>query len=1544
MRGRLSLGFCLLVALLTIGAINGASTASAAPVTLTGSHPYGVSWDNGAYWSDGLPAQAGNDYYVGAGMRTPNNASNPVFPGDSLTVYAGGTIGTKHNGTATFANLFLGGGAINTAVGNRTMSIGGTITVLSDSRFDAAGTNNRTLVIASQLAGSGDLRITGNSGNGIVRLTNATNTYSGNWNVASGVLQAQGAGSLGSGNATVASGGQLDVDYNLTTAGSLDLAGSMVLDQNLTVSALTIGGAVLAPGSYDYAFLNATYDSYFADGGSGSIFVGTAYELNATQPYGTSWNDGSYWTNIGDGTTGVVPAAGTAANVDGFVLRAPTSSDTFDARLNLQAGSNMYLKANNGTATLVDGHLLGGSINQAIAPNSTGTLAGNLAVDSDSSLVIGSKSGDVRTMILAADLSGAGQLTVDGGDGGGAPLGTLRLTGNNSAYSGNWLLSDNALLKAENAGSLGAGSVTVQGGSRLDVDYDVNTGGSLDLAGSMVLDQNHTVNALSVGGSAFALGTFDFAFLNTYFDNHFVDGGSGSITTTSGVAAGTVYELNAGQPMGTSWNSGSYWTNTGDNSTGVVPAAGTIANVNGRGLRTPTSSDTFGATLNLMAGSALGLKTNGTATLADAHLQGATLNMSVGGTGTIAGNIVVESNSSVNLASTGSDHRTMILAADLSGSGGLNVRGSAGYGTLRLTGDNSAYSGDWVVRDFARVQTETDGALGSGAVTLNNSGRLQIQSIESIAGLTGNDSAEMRIGYNASGSLTVAPGTVTFGTAANPGNIYVGNRGSGGSGNYAGVLDLSGSTFTANLTNFDLGTSRSGANAETAQGIVTLGTTNTITADRLLISDSTASNQSGLGTASVLHLGNVNNFAISTVTVGGRKGEATVDIVAGGTLDLTSSSGGRANLYVGRNNLNTGTTAQGTLDLSGGASFNALLDNLILGQKTSGGSGKAVGRITLADSNVIDANTVLLGSSDNGGQTDAAQQQQLILGSSNTLDFGTFTIGSRKSTALVAFGAGGGTLQLGQIAPGEIRIGYNDVNSGSVAVGVFDTTGGTADVAATQIILGHKSGGGTGSAIGDYFVGDGSTDVSGDIHETGDGGTSTIRVLGNHTFTVGGYIAVDSFTVGLNGVAGSATFAGTTAQIGTAAQPTDLIIGRRTSDTGTTFQGTLDLSGLTTFTATLDELLVGTATGGSGGLQGQPRGVVTLAANNVIDARSIVIGDSPSVGLGGFNSRVILGTANTITADTLIVGGNKSSGDIGGSLQFGAGGGVLDLGTPGDPVDVFVGWQTVGTGGGAAGYLDMTGGTFNASIDQWVIGTKPDAARGTTKGIVDFSDGTVAAASIVLGERTNAGSQGAVQGTFNLAGGELTAGSIAKGAGNGNNANDRAVFNWTGGTLHVDTFGSSADPFDLVQDGGTLAPGDPTGVMNVFGNYTQNDGIFEVEIGGLAQGADPGYDFVDVSGTAVLDGSVLPVLSGGFTPTLGDVFDVLTATSIDLGTNFQLDQSQLDPRYAYFSAEVIPGGNGEILRLSYVPEPSSIILALLGGLALLGVYRRRRSR
>ncbi|MEZ6073243.1 MAG: PEP-CTERM sorting domain-containing protein [Pirellulales bacterium] len=69
---------------------------------------------------------------------------------------------------------------------------------------------------------------------------------------------------------------------------------------------------------------------------------------------------------------------------------------------------------------------------------------------------------------------------------------------------------------------------------------------------------------------------------------------------------------------------------------------------------------------------------------------------------------------------------------------------------------------------------------------------------------------------------------------------------------------------------------------------------------------------------------------------------------------------------------------------------------------------------------------------------------------------------------------------------------------------------------------------------------------------------------------------------------------------------------------------------------------------------------------------------------------------------------------------------------------------------------------------------------------------------------------------------------------------------------------------------------DPAGVIVVEGDLgLTSTSVYEAEIGGTTLGAE--YDNITVDGTAMLDGELHVVLFGGFVPSPGDTFEVLTA-------------------------------------------------------------------
>ncbi|MEX2308081.1 MAG: hypothetical protein WD738_10840 [Pirellulales bacterium] len=100
--------------------------------------------------------------------------------------------------------------------------------------------------------------------------------------------------------------------------------------------------------------------------------------------------------------------------------------------------------------------------------------------------------------------------------------------------------------------------------------------------------------------------------------------------------------------------------------------------------------------------------------------------------------------------------------------------------------------------------------------------------------------------------------------------------------------------------------------------------------------------------------------------------------------------------------------------------------------------------------------------------------------------------------------------------------------------------------------------------------------------------------------------------------------------------------------------------------------------------------------------------------------------------------------------------------------------------------------------------------------------------------------------------------------------------NFTGGTLHVDTFSG-----ELHNNGGTLAPGGSIGTTNVLLSYFQGAGSsLAIEIGGTGPGQ---FDQLIVGGLADFGGTLDVSLFGGFLPSLSDTFGIVQAAVIPIG-------------------------------------------------------------
>lgn len=853
------------------------------------------------------------------------------------------------------------------------------------------------------------------------------------------------------------------------------------------------------------------------------------------------------------------------------------------------------------------------------------------------------------------------------------------------------------------------------------------------------------------------------------------------------------------------------------------------------------------------------------------------------------------------------------------------------------------------------------------------------------------------------GKLTFGDGTIT----AN--SLTLGDAGSG-LGN--GTLDMSGGSLTVN------GNATLGTGTDVSLGTInltggTLGVTGTVTG--------------GVGTSTLNVDGGTMNVGGSleadTVRVGyeSRTASLNAGTAGAGTVEIGT---GNEDLLIGRRVSNTNINTVGTLDASDAASFSADVASLVIGSLTNNsGSGQVTGTLKLATASTIDAGIIRLGYIDGGNVRPVTGNVQL--GNQTTIRTDTLIVGDHKGIGNVSV-QNGGTLNLSGKSGQKVnlRIGDNsDSSTSSTATGVMDLSGGVLVADLGQLVLGDYAsdvsdagGAGSGSAFGTLTLSDSALNdvransvLLGNYARNGSGGSGTTKtasgtinmsggtfaITGNltrgvnygtasgaatksvvnvdgGTMTVGGNLIVDALRVGNGALAGNLTVNGETVEIGSETNRTNLYIARSTSSNSNNPKSTVDFSGAAQLTAYLDKLNIGERVGGGTSTFGKPIAEVILAPTTLIDVRSVLISEYDVWGNNALQSQLRLGADTTIRTDLFTIGGTRGNALV----NFFNGGTVTLEGSANAEADLRVGYCTAGTTNATTGNLNLTGGTFNATLDELVVAYRVYRGESdvTTNATMSFDAGTVTANSVTLGWGTqptsNDGTMGIGLGTLSMGGGSLTAGTIALGVGTTKSKGTLnfsggtimadsitqgvgiGTFNFTGGTLHVGTFGSEARPFDLVQAGGTLAPGSSPGMTTIYGNYTMGAaGALEIEINGLDQGDQGlvgdaedgiGYDFVMVDGDASLAGSLNVLFLDGFYPVLGTHFDVLQTTgSLDI-TDLALNDDLAALTFGWWEMATMPGvgGEGSILRLSAVPEPTSLLL--LGLALLLRCVRRRR--
>lgn len=352
-------------------------------------------------------------------------------------------------------------------------------------------------------------------------------------------------------------------------------------------------------------------------------------------------------------------------------------------------------------------------------------------------------------------------------------------------------------------------------------------------------------------------------------------------------------------------------------------------------------------------------------------------------------------------------------------------------------------------------------------------------------------------------------------------------------------------------------------------------------------------------------------------------------------------------------------------------------------------------------------------------------------------------------------------------------------------------------------------------------------DLGGNTLTLGTGTTSASPVL-----LVGGFTATGTNTS--TAIVGTGTLA--------INQTANVVIANSSGTETTKSTATLDLSGLSNFTA---DLTSGTGAGTAVFRVGSGRGSegkLYLADTSSITAGSIVVGDTavagnPNASTGNIVSRLYLGNSTTLNATRVVIGapisadpaGGDAQNNASGAIEFQSGGNVTIRGITGasDSRAIFtLGQNSLGNVGPANAYVisavaDFTGGSVDAMISTLSLATAREGT-GTNVSItssLSMSAGTIDATTVNIAQATggaNINAAAKADGTINVSGGSFVAGvmTMARNT-NISNHNLFAALNVSGSgavtvngllTLGSNTLGATAGTVqaDINITGGSL--------------------------------------------------------------------------------------------------------------------------------------------
>jgi autotransporter-associated beta strand protein len=1054
---------------------------------------------------------------------------------------------------------------------------------------------------------------------------------------------------------------------------------------------------------------------------------GSPSALNLT---GTLATNGNTVTVDGSGSTsmsGVISGGGSLVKNDsGSVTMSGTNTYTGGTTLNtgnLTANNNSAL----GTGALtVNGGTLASTNNSTI--NNTIALQGNAGLSGINTSGPLTQTGGSYTLNMAnATQSGTVNLSESNA---GRTL-TVDVDGGTSTISGVIQNRDTGSGAGTGAGSLsktGAGTLVLSGANTYTGTTTINTG-TMQLGASNVLSDNSSLNlaggtlnlngfsdkvgALSFSNGStldFGIGTNSFVFgaiasysgiltVNNYTDGsdyfgstsaglaaaalnsmYFSGYGSGSVeaggTTDAGNGLGLAFRITPnttfltwdGGAGNNNWNSGNNWV------ANVAPVTGASTqklDFTGNVRLGPVMNNNYfvNALKFDAAASAFNIDESGHTLTLQGTLP-SLIQQSANSQTITGGAVALAANSIVDVTGAGS----LTISSTLTGTSSLTKLGG---GTLALSGVNSGYSGAVSVNAGILSISTSNSVLGTGAITLQTGGTLQITDGRTLANaivLNGS-------GAGGIGALDANPGAGNTATLSHSIGLGSDTTIAADSGTLAVTGGITGTN--TNLTLNVAGNVNVSSAIATGTGGVTLGGTGTTTFS------GAANPYTGLTT--------VNGGTLNLSKTAGTTAIAGNLTINGGTVNETASG-----------QITSGSTVAingGTFALTNGA------DNTLNNVNSAAG-----GAVSLSSGSILTINTAgsnsINGTVTGAGALNTQGTGNVILGGNNTYSGGS-TIAS-VVTALNSGSLGTGTVAINSSGnlqvQGGISLGNNfTLNSPGTAAndGAIQNVSGNNTIGGTVALAGNsrfQSDSGTLTVANSVSLGTNTLNVGGTGNTTAAGiisgtgsltkdGTGTLTLSGNNTYTGGTSINAGTLQLGSSERIANNTAvtiaSGATLNLNTYTETIGALSGAGTVQLGT---GTLVVgsgNASSTFSGAF-------ASGDTGTFAKTGTGTLTLGTGMNLTGGNLVLSGG-TLNLGGFNSTF---GSLAVTANSIIdfgSGGGSILNILGSNSVAIAAGVTLTIANWTDTVDYF--YSVYNPTLTSLGQIAFTG--FSASGTKW---------------------------------------------------------------------------------------------------------------------------------------------------------------------------------------------------------------------------------------------------